>query len=92
MKSKKSGVKNSRFLHVKKNTLVKKPKNGSEIARENHFLPVKFSENHTREKFFGAREENQKIPPSKRLNVTREKVFYTRAKIPKFAREKKIRA
>ena len=33
-----------------KNTPVKKPKNAIKIARVNHFLPAKLSENRTREK------------------------------------------
>ena len=55
------GLKNPRFffyfLPVKKITPVKNYKKPSKSERENHFLPVKFFENYTRENQIGAREK-----------------------------------
>ena len=42
---------------------MKKPKKTLKSARENHFLPVKFSENHTREKQIYGREKYRKLHP-----------------------------
>ena len=54
-------VKNPRlfwiFAREKKITPVKNYKKPSKSARENHFLPVKFFENYTRENQIGAREK-----------------------------------
>ena len=45
------------FCPWKKITPVKNYKKPSKSARENHFLPVKFFENYTRENQIGAREK-----------------------------------